>query len=229
MRLRAAWILLVLGCSHSPVVSSHVGSPSSRPQGAMLHEEDIFAQSSLAFHAKPNQGSKRICELTLSAIASCRDCAHPRIVDVPTFVGDDRIARIWEVYISEFQRGLETSPFFARLGEIRETDEVCFEHNRGASSVLGAPYFEEAMYCVRAFRHAIAEPDGSLPGIRLRVVLMLSVARNSHQLYREPTDDELARYQGKLLSLYEASVRNSCGKLHGAMRNSVCDVRVGSK
>lgn len=234
MALRAAWLLLMLGCGHPAApstastrakVPNHASSSSSQSHEVMLQEEDIFAQSSLVFHARPDQGFRRVSELTLSATISCRDCAHPRIVDVPTFVGNDQIAKIWDVYLPEFQKGLEASPFFARLGEIRETDEACFERNRGASSVLGAPYFEDAMYCVRAFRNAVTEAEGSLPGVRVRLILMLSVARNSHQLYREPTDDELARYQEQLLSLYETSVRRSCGKLRGAMRNSVCDVR----
>lgn len=76
-------------------------------------------------------------------------------------------------------------------------DTVCRAHQRKASLVLPAPYFEDTEYCIRL----IQSDSSSGYKFSLLAAASVSVAKNPGSGYRDPSKDEITPYGEILIKL----------------------------
>ena len=218
-----AWLVALTGCAITGGTDGAGIRSSSAPRNDPPLLRELFSRSTFGQQCI-NKTGKTECDLVLQAEIACADCYNPKIIDVPAFVGPERVSQVWLPYIEVMTSIMHGKPFLAGMQPLEE-DEACFVRDHTSSAVLGPPYFENTRYCVRALRHQMYEVSPPLPGIRLRLTVEVSVTLNSHSPYREPEIDEFAKYHAALQEEYIESVKQSCGKLGGQSYNASCDLR----
>ena len=161
------------------------------------------------------------CVFETIAQQDCEGCFDPPLLQLPTFVGGS-LDSAWSTYRQQLTSRMTDDDIRAMIRS-QEYDEVCFHHDHGPSAIL-RNYFEDADYCVRGFRDQTTVLAPSVPGLRIRYAVSLSVARNPSQ-YREPSWQELAPYRSMIGGLHKSITQISCVALGGKYAGEACDLR----